>query len=82
MPESFGFDIGEHLRRHGVSVEQVELEPKSGDRGMDLINCAKEIDADLIVIGAYTRSRLREEVFGGVTRTVLKNMTTPIFLSH
>lgn len=82
MPESFGFDIGEHLHRHGVSVEQVELEPKSGDRGMDLINCAKDIDADLIVMGAYTRSRLREEVFGGVTRTVMKNMTMPIFLSH
>jgi nucleotide-binding universal stress UspA family protein len=82
MPESFGFDIGEHLQRHGVSVEQVELERKGGDSGKDLIHYAGEVGADLIVMGAYTQSRLREEVFGGATRTVLRNMTTPIFLSH
>jgi nucleotide-binding universal stress UspA family protein len=82
MPESFGFDIGEHLQRHGVAVEQVELERKGGDSGKDLIHYAGEVGADLIVMGAYTHSRLREEVFGGATRTVLRNMTTPIFLSH
>jgi nucleotide-binding universal stress UspA family protein len=82
MPECFGFDIGEHLQRHGVTVEQVELERKSGDSGMDLINFAGDIGADLIVMGAYSHSRLLEEIFGGATRTVLRNMTTPIFLSH
>ena len=82
MPESFGFDIGKHLQRHGVTVEQVELERKAGDSGKDLINYAGEVGADLIVMGAYTQSRLREEVFGGATRTVLRNMMTPIFLSH
>ncbi|MGD9188905.1 MAG: universal stress protein, partial [Desulfobacteraceae bacterium] len=63
-------------------VEQVELERKGGDSGKDLIHYAGEVGADLIVMGAYTQSRLREEVFGGATRTVLRNMTTPIFLSH
>lgn len=82
MPENFGFSIVAHLRRHGVGVEQVTLERKTGDGGTDLINYAKEIDADLIVMGAYSHSRLREEVFGGATRSVLKNMTTPVFLSH
>lgn len=82
MPESFGFDIGEHLQRHGVRVAQVELERQTGDCGIDLVTYAKSVDADLIVMGAYSQSRLREEVFGGATRTVLKNMTTPIFLSH
>jgi nucleotide-binding universal stress UspA family protein len=82
MPESFGFDITEHLQRHGVQVEQVELEATAADSGMDLMDYAKSVDADLIVMGAYTHSRLREEVFGGATRTVLRNMTTPVFLSH
>lgn len=82
MPESFGFDIGAHLQRHGVGVDQVEIEHKSKDRGIDMINYAKSVGADLIVMGAYTHSRLREEVFGGVTSTVLKNMSTPVFLSH
>ncbi len=82
MPESFGFDIGDHLQRHGVTVEQVELEHKANDSGNDLIKYAGDVDADLIVMGAYSQSRLREEVFGGATRTVLRNMTMPIFLSH
>jgi nucleotide-binding universal stress UspA family protein len=82
MPESFGFDIAEHLQRHGIQVDQIELEAKAADTGMDLIDYANSVEADLIVMGAYTHSRLREEVFGGATRTVLKNMTTPVFLSH
>ncbi|MFW5636954.1 MAG: universal stress protein, partial [Thermodesulfobacteriota bacterium] len=37
---------------------------------------------DLIVMGAYSQSRLRQKVFGGVTQSVLKHMAAPVFLSH
>ena len=37
---------------------------------------------DLLVVGAYGHSRLREMVLGGVTRTLLRQMTLPVFLSH
>jgi nucleotide-binding universal stress UspA family protein len=39
-------------------------------------------EADLIVMGAYGHSRLRELVLGGVTRTLLEAMTVPVLMSH
>ena len=47
-----------------------------------LLNQAADMTADLLVIGAYGHSRLREFVLGGVTRTLLKQMTVPILMSH
>lgn len=82
MPESFGFDIVEHLKRKGIETNQAELECKSGDRGLELVNYAESVDADLIVMGAYSRPRMLQEIFGGATSSVLKNMATPVFLSH
>ncbi len=47
-----------------------------------LLNYASNLQADLIVAGGYGHSRMRELVFGGVTRTVLTAMTVPVLLSH
>ena len=47
-----------------------------------LLNQAAEMAADLIVVGAYGHSRIREMVLGGVTRTLLKQMTVPVLMSH
>jgi nucleotide-binding universal stress UspA family protein len=41
-----------------------------------------ELPADLLVVGAYGHSRLRELVLGGVTRTLLRQMTVPVLMSH
>jgi len=82
LPECFNFDIGVYLSRHGVQAEYVDLKSRSGDHGMDIVNFAVEHKADLIVMGAYTSSRLTQSIFGGATRTVLANMKTPVFLSH
>ena len=43
---------------------------------------AADESADLIVMGAYGHSRLREMVLGGVTRHMLQHMTVPVFMSH
>ena len=43
---------------------------------------AAETGADLIVMGGYGHSRLREFVMGGVTRTMLATMTVPVLMSH
>jgi nucleotide-binding universal stress UspA family protein len=40
------------------------------------------LDADLLVMGAYGHSRLREMILGGVTRDVLRNMNVPVLMSH
>ena len=80
--EEPGADIALHLARHGVKVAvEHRLAPDVPDADL-LLNHASDMAADLIVIGAYGHSRLREFVLGGVTRTILKQMTAPVLLSH
>jgi nucleotide-binding universal stress UspA family protein len=43
---------------------------------------AADLGADLIVMGAYGHSRVREMLFGGATRSVLRSMTVPVLMSH
>ena len=75
-------DIATHLARHGVkAVAQHMVAPEVGDDEA-LLNAAAEMDADLLVMGAYGHSRLREMVMGGVTRTILRSMTLPVLLAH
>jgi nucleotide-binding universal stress UspA family protein len=50
--------------------------------GAALLTTARELGADLLVLGGYGRSRLHEMVFGGVTRTVLGQYDLPILLAH
>ncbi|WP_431270623.1 universal stress protein [Dankookia sp. P2] len=80
--EEPGADIALHLARHGVTatVERVTA-PGTPDAEV-LLNKASERAADLLVIGAYGHSRLREIVLGGVTRTLLQAMTVPVLMSH
>jgi nucleotide-binding universal stress UspA family protein len=75
-------DIALHLARHGVkAVAEQMIAPEIGDDDA-LLNAAAEKNADLLVMGAYGHSRLRELVTGGVTRTILRSMTLPVLMSH
>ena len=40
------------------------------------------LDADLLIMGAYGHSRLREMILGGVTRDILRNMNIPVLMAH
>jgi nucleotide-binding universal stress UspA family protein len=75
-------DIALHLARHGVHAEAAHTVANDIPDGEALLSYAADISADLIVSGAYGHSRARELVFGGVTRTLLTEMTAPVFLSH
>ncbi|MCY1487869.1 Universal stress protein family protein [compost metagenome] len=80
--EEPGADIAGYLARHGVSVS-VERLPSGGHRVDDVINrFASDFAADLIVMGAYGHSRMRERVFGGVTRSMLENAVVPVLMAH
>ncbi|MFT5393740.1 MAG: nucleotide-binding universal stress UspA family protein [Gammaproteobacteria bacterium] len=70
-----------HLGAHGVNATHRNLECDD-DVGKALLSCAAEHESDLIVMGAYGHSRLRELVFGGATRDVLKNMDVPVLMSN
>jgi len=77
-----GADIALHLARHGVKAE-VERTVSAGiGIGNTLLSRAADYEANLLVMGAYGHSRVRELLLGGVTRTVLTSMTLPVLMSH
>lgn len=80
--EDAGADIAAYLARQGVPVATETV--SSGGRSVQdiLKQRAAEIGADLIVMGAYSHSRLRERIFGGVTRSMIETCDRPLFLSH
>lgn len=75
-------DIALHLARHGVKAEAAHTIAKDIGEGDALLSYAADLGVDLIVCGGYGHSRARELVFGGVTRTLLQEMTVPMLLSH
>ena len=77
-----GADIGLYLARHGVRVEVKTDHGAEVDVGNELLSRAADLDADLIVMGGYGHSRLKEWVLGGATRTILESMTAPVLMSH
>ncbi len=74
--------LAAHLTRHGVAVEVVREAVADLGVGDVLLSRAADLAIDLIVMGAYAHSRMRELVFGGATLTVLRQMTVPVLMSH
>jgi len=71
-----------HLARHGLTVRGEE-DVGAGIKVSDLLlSRANDLEADLIVAGAYHHSRFREAVLGGVSRELLDHMTVPVLMSH
>lgn len=72
--------LAKALAWHGVKAEIRMNYPPSGQHSRALQELAYSDDADLLVMGAYGRSRLREFVFGGVTKEMLADCAIPVFL--
>ena len=77
-----GADIALHFARHGVTADVEKVMSAGTSVGDMLLSRACDLSADLLVMGAYGHSRVRELVLGGVTRTVLTSMTLPVLMSH
>lgn len=77
-----GADIALHLARHGITVDASQMESQGLDASDILLNRVADLSVDMIVMGGYGRSRLRELVLGGVTRDILHHMTVPVLMSH
>jgi nucleotide-binding universal stress UspA family protein len=77
-----GADISLHLARHGLKVEAQSLEAEDLSVAEALLSRMADEDVDLLVMGAYGHSRLRELVLGGVTREIFHQMTVPVLMSH
>jgi nucleotide-binding universal stress UspA family protein len=77
-----GADIGLYLARHGIKVNVSQQTAEDVDVGNQLLSRAADLDSDLVVMGAYGHSRMKELILGGATRTVLNSMTVPVLMSH
>jgi nucleotide-binding universal stress UspA family protein len=75
-------DICAALARHAVKCEAVEEVQPGAGVGESLLACAKDWGADLLVMGCYGHTRLREFVLGGASRHVLSHMSIPVLMSH
>lgn len=79
--EEAGADIGRYLSRHGVTAEVRKIGGWA-DAGEALQNEYRQVGADLVVMGGYGHSRLREWILGGVTRRMLSNADIPVLMAH
>jgi len=77
-----GADIALYLARHGVKAEVARTVSVGIGIGNTLLSRAADYEANLLVMGAYGHSRVRELLLGGTTRTVLTSMTLPVLMSH
>ena len=75
-------DICQYLQRHNIKAQANHVVSKDINVAETLLSRASDYGIDLIVMGAYGHSRLREYIFGGVTHDMLKHMTVPILMSH
>ncbi|GAC1043193.1 universal stress protein [Rhizobium sp. No.120] len=80
--EEPGADIATYLARHAtdVTVDVIASETRATDEVLQRHGI--DVGADLIVMGAYGHSRMRERIFGGVTRAMLQHAKLPIFLGR
>lgn len=69
-----------YLHWHSVDAEGKLFKPVSKDVGAGLLAAARDFEADLLCMGAYSHSRLRQLILGGVTRHVLENSDIPVLM--
>jgi nucleotide-binding universal stress UspA family protein len=77
-----GASIAQHLTRRGARVEVRRVPAAGRDVGQQILSQADAFKADLLVMGAYGHSQVRQWVFGGVTRTVLYEANIPVLMSR
>lgn len=80
--EISGADVAHHLARHGLKIDLKRIVAPDSDVASTILSYAADSSADLVVMGGYGHSRLREFVLGGATRGMLSSMTVPTLMSH
>lgn len=80
--EGPGQDICRHLARKGLDVELRNVDGGGRPAETVILQEAGALGADLIVLGGYGHSRVREYIFGGVTRALSRTSTIPLLVSH
>ncbi|WP_210253214.1 universal stress protein, partial [Beijerinckia sp. L45] len=77
-----GFEMTQHLVRHGIDAVLHEVPVRRDDTIETLLSYLGKACFDLVVMGAYSRTWVQERLFGGATRSLLASHPTTLFLSH
>ncbi|MDG2244214.1 MAG: universal stress protein [Rhodospirillaceae bacterium] len=75
-------DLDVHLTRHGVKTVISKVLPREIRTGRSLLYAAQDCNADMMVMGAYTRSKLRQLMLGSVTGYVMEHAILPVLMCH
>ena len=75
-------NISVHLARHGITATTSSITCPKSQVGAALLDKVRDFRSDLLVMGAYGHSRLRETVWGGTTDYILSHIDVPVFMSH
>ena len=75
-------ELRSYLALHGIEVDAVQFRPVEKAVGRGLLEGARSFGADFLAMGAYSHSRLRQLILGGVTRHVLENATLPVLMNR
>lgn len=71
-----------YLQRHEVELVFKKMVKVDGTRGAAILDLCHQLNVDLIVMGAFSRLRLQEQIFGGVTRHMVAETNIPVFMQH
>ena len=77
-----GANVAAHLARRGLSAEVRNVDSMGRSASLAILEEANNLQADLVVMGGYAHSRLRELVFGGATRDLLRAANVPLLMAH
>ncbi len=77
-----GADLATYLARHGISTTIHRL-PREGKEVAGILQrTATDLGADLVVMGGFGHSRLRQRIFGGTTTSMIKESKIPVLMAH
>jgi nucleotide-binding universal stress UspA family protein len=77
-----GADLAAYLGRHGIEAVVHRLPREGKETGEMLRRTAVDLNADLMVMGGFGHSRLRERIFGGTTTSMMKGIAVPVLMAH
>jgi nucleotide-binding universal stress UspA family protein len=80
--EEPGADVAHYLTRHGAKVVVEQVQSHGEPIASVILAYAERHHADLIVVGAYSHARTTEMIFGGVTRSLLRDAAVPLLIAH
>lgn len=80
--EEPGADVAHYLTRHGAKVVVEQVQSHGEPIASVMLGYAQRHNADLVVVGAYSHARSAEMIFGGVTRSLLRDAAVPLLIAH